>query len=129
MVFHIDDAYVTTGRLAEVKKMLSHLKLSMEVLEIGCMNEHPSVKYSLEKDSIGWYYECKMDKYVNNTVAEYKQDMKTKLLNHPMPATPVNILMKLSESKHPDQIDQFQNYIGQILYTVLKVLSDCVNAI
>jgi hypothetical protein len=105
-VLHIDDAYVT-GRPAEVKKMLVHLKLSVEVLEIGCMDKHLGVKYSLEKDNIGWYYECKMDKYVDKTVAKYFQDMKIKLQNHPTPAAPGMILMKLSKSKHPDWIDQF----------------------
>jgi Reverse transcriptase (RNA-dependent DNA polymerase) len=95
LVFHIDDAYVT-GRPDEVKKMLAHLKASVEVLEIGRMDEHLGVKYSLEKDDIGWYYECKMDKYINKTVAEYEQDMKTKLQNHPTPAAPGSILMKLS---------------------------------
>jgi hypothetical protein len=42
----------------------------MEVLEIGHMDKHLGVKDSLEKDSIGWYYECKMDKYMNKTVAK-----------------------------------------------------------
>jgi hypothetical protein len=128
LVFHIDDAYVT-GRPAEVKKMLAHLKASVEVLEFGQMDEHLGVKYSLEKDNIGWYYECKMDKYVSKTVAEYEQDMKIKLRNHPTPAAPGTILMKLSNDKDPDWIDQFQKYVGCILYAVLKVLLDCANAI
>jgi hypothetical protein len=47
MVFHIDDAYCT-GLPSKVAKMLAHLKKSVEVLEIGCMQDHLGVSYSLE---------------------------------------------------------------------------------
>jgi hypothetical protein len=48
-VFHIDDGYVC-GKPEEVKKMMAHLKSKVEVLEIGRMDEHLGVSYSLQKD-------------------------------------------------------------------------------
>jgi hypothetical protein len=47
MVFHIDDAYCT-GLPSEVAKMMAHLKKLVEVLEIGRMQDHLGVSYSLQ---------------------------------------------------------------------------------
>jgi hypothetical protein len=108
MVYHIDDA-AYCGRPDECRKMLEHLKSKVEVLEIGRMEEHLGVSYSLEKDNIGWYYECKMDKYIKKTVVEYEHDIKTTLSNYPTPAATGTILLKLDESiKKDDRVDQFR---------------------
>ena len=129
MVYHIDDAYCT-GLPGEVNKMLAHLKASVEVLEIGRMEEHLGVGYSLQRDNLGWYYQCEMSKYINKTIAEYEHDMKMKLADHPTPGAPGTILLKLDEKdEQPDRVDQFRKYIGRVLYAVLKVLPDCANAI
>jgi hypothetical protein len=127
-VAHIDDGYVT-GKPEEVKKMMAHLKSAVEVLEIGRMDEHLGVSYSLQKDNIGWFYECKMTKYIAKTVVEYEHDMDKVLADFPTPAAPSTILMKLDEGEEPDRIDKFRKYVGRILYAVLKVLPDCANAI
>ena len=125
----MDDAYCT-GLPGEVNKMLAHLKASVEVLEIGRMEEHLGVGYSLQRDNLGWYYQCEMSKYINKTIAEYEHDMKMKLADHPTPGAPGTILLKLDEKdEQPDRVDQFRKYIGRVLYAVLKVLPDCANAI
>jgi hypothetical protein len=128
MVFHIDDAYCT-GLPSEVAKMMAHLKKSVEVLEIGRMQDHLGVSYSLQRDEIGWYYECEMSKYIKKTIAEYEHDMKKTLQEHPTPAARGSILSKLGEEEAADRVDQFHKYIGRVLYAVLKVLLDCDNAI
>ena len=129
LVFHIDDGYVA-GKPEEVRKLMAHLQASVEVLEIGRMDEHLGVSYSLQKDNVGWYYESKMDKYINKVVIEYEHDMKIQLKDYPTPATPGSNLMKLDDQQEkPDRMDQFRKYIGKILYAVVKVIPDCANAI
>ena len=106
MVYQIDDAYCT-GLPSKVAKMLAHLKKLVEVLEIGRMQDHLSVSYCLEKDKIGWYYECKMSKYIKKTVAEYEHNMKKTLLEHPTPAAPGTTLSKLDKKETANCVDQF----------------------
>jgi hypothetical protein len=118
LVFHIDNAYCT-GLPSEVAKMMAHLKKSVEVLEISCMQDHLGVSYSLWRDEIGWYYtyECEMSKYIKKTIAEYKHDMKKTLLEHPTPAAPGTILSKLGKEEQPIASISFTSML--VMYSML----------
>ena len=60
----------------------------VEVLEIGRIDTHLAVDYQLQKDSIGWYFECSMKKYVMDAIAEYESEFGVTLGDYPTPSAP-----------------------------------------
>ena len=128
LVFHIDDGCVA-GRPEEVKKLMEHLRAEIEILEIGRMEEHLGVHYKLARDSIGWYYECNMDKYIDKTIKAYEEATGKVLKDYPTPGAPSTILMKVEDESLIIDPTEYRKYVGRILYAVTKVLPDCANAV
>jgi hypothetical protein len=128
MAIHIDDGYVC-GKPSEVKKLMAHLKKTVDILEIGRIDTHLGVNYSLRKDELGWYYECDMRKYVMDTVADFEKTTGTTLKNQRSPGAPGELLLKLAEDEEVIDIGNYRKFTGRILYAVTKVLPDCANAV
>jgi hypothetical protein len=123
----VDDGYIA-GVPSEVRNVMEHLKKEVEVLEIGRIDRHLAVDYSLKHDEIGWYYEQDMAKYIYDVIEEYETTAGTTLKDYPTPGAPSSTLMKLDEDKEPIKINQYRKYVGKLLYAVTRVIPDCANA-
>ena len=128
MVIHVDDGCIS-GKPSEVKKVIEHLKKTVDLLEIGTIDTHLGVGHKLHKDEIGWYFECEMSKYIAGAVADYEASRGVELTTQPTPAAPGSSLIKLPEEVESTDMSEFRKFVGKILYAVMKVLPDCANTI
>ena len=101
----------------------------MEILEIGRIDTHLGVDYELKHDKISWYFECSMEKYVQDTVNQFESQTNTVLVDYLTPAVPGSALIKLEEGKEPLNMSEYRQHVGRLLYAVTKVIPDCANAI
>ena len=128
VVAYVDDGYVC-GKPWMVRKIMDHLKSQVEIVEVGCMDTHLRVNYHLDKDAIGWYYECEMQEYIDEIVQEFEEYTEMALRDYPSPAVPGQFLMKLEEGEEAIDIGSYHRFMGKLLFAVMKVLPDCGNAI
>ena len=128
LVLWIDDGCIA-GKPSEVKKVIDHLKKTVDLLEIGPIETHLGVGYKLQKDNIGWYFACAMTKYIKEAVAAFEESQGVELPAQPTPAAPGSSLLKLPDDMDPIDIPGFRKFVGKILYAVMKILPDCANAI
>ena len=128
IVLYIDDA-VVCGDPEMVKRIKTHLKSKVDILDIGRMDTHLGVDYELKKDEHGWYYECSMRKYVVDAVKEFENHIGTELKDFRTPAAPGSVLMKRSDDDEPIDSSGYRKFVGKMLYAVMKVLPDHANAV
>ena len=125
-VVYVDDV-ISCGHKNEIESLKTHLKKRVNITDIGRLDSHLGVDYKLHTDQDKPYFECSMNKYISDMCAEFENERKMELPNHPTPGKPSTILEKhdgeaLEESLH-------RKYVGKALYAVIKVLPDCANAV
>ena len=71
IVVYVDDVIIC-GVPEKVEEVKWFIKKRVEMVEVGPIDTHLGVNYTLKKDEHGWYFECEMQKYIDDIVKEYE---------------------------------------------------------
>ena len=122
----IDDVLVS-GFPLEIERLKAYVKTKVDIKDLGPITKHLGVVYAMKSDKQGFYYECSMDKYKANLIAEYKKHVEKKDIKpYKTPALAGSMIVK----KPNEKVDEagYRRFRGKLMFGARKVWPDICNA-